>query len=148
MLSFMLLSDGRAFAREQSLRDELEAWWKRTHTGTKAVDKTCVTSEAGCTRRRIVRRSGGRATAADAVETGGHIARARHVSFGRPVNPAAQLKGSMDTTTRSETKRRRAAKRGRDVAANARAEARGAAGSDLEPRRDRPGRYFLHGPRF
>ena len=150
LLSFMLLSDGHAFAREQSLRDELEAWWKHSHTGTKAADKTCVTSEAGCTKRKIVRRRGAKATAADAAEAGGHVGRARRVSLGRAVLPAAQAKGGVDTMMHSGTQRRRAAKRGRDVAANSRGEARDAEGADLEmsPRRDRPGRYFLHGPRF
>ncbi|MCL8482707.1 MULTISPECIES: hypothetical protein [Bradyrhizobium] len=146
LLSVMLLPDDRALAREPSLRDELEAWWQHTHPGMKATNKICATSEAGCTRHKVVRRSGGRATAADAAETGGHVTRARRVSLRRPVNRAAEVKGSVDTMVHRGTQRRRAAQPGREVVANS----RGEAGADLEmsPRRDRPGRYFLHGPRF
>ncbi|WP_139020635.1 hypothetical protein [Bradyrhizobium sp. ORS 285] len=96
LLLSMLLPDGHALAREQSMRDRLEAWWNETHVGAKRVS------------------------------TGG------------------------GKTAHGGTKRRHAAKRRHDVAVNTRAQARATAASVREPvpRRDRPGRYFLHGPRF
>lgn len=95
LLLSTLLPDGRAFA-EESLRDQLEAWWSQTHAGKRS-----------------------------------QVGQARHA-----------LSGSDAKTARHVAKRRR-------HVANARAEAEGGTfDHDSGPRRDRPGRYFLHGPRF
>ncbi len=95
LLLSTLLPDGRAFA-EESLRDQLEAWWNQTQAGKR-----------------------------------GQVGQVRQASSGSGARTA-----------------RHVAKRGRHVA-NARAEAGGGVfDHDSGPRRDRPGRYFLHGPRF
>ncbi|MGJ5179871.1 hypothetical protein ACQR16_29650 [Bradyrhizobium oligotrophicum] len=112
---------GPTMARDQLQREELEAWWSETQAGKKAAKTTCAASTgAGCSRRH------GTAQSRNGRE-GATVDRA-------PVRTAH---------------RARVIKRG-SVAANARAEARDSVGSDaaMQPRRDRPGRYFLHGPRF
>ncbi|MFC5322110.1 hypothetical protein [Bradyrhizobium oligotrophicum] len=63
---------------------------------------------------------------------------------------AAETGCSRDKVARSRGAAYPIVKRARNVTANARAEARQSADSDAArtPRHDRPGRYFLHGPRF
>ncbi len=145
LLSTVLLLDGRAFA-EETLRDQLEAWWNQTQAGRSAARTTCVRSETGCTRHKIVRSRRDREAATAALE--GQVGRVRRASSGSDALPERDVGLSSEMSVSQAAKPRHVAKRGRRVV-NARAEAGGGVSDrDIGPRRDRPGRYFLHGPRF
>ncbi|MGY3454366.1 hypothetical protein ACVILH_006708 [Bradyrhizobium sp. USDA 4353] len=67
---------------------------------------------------------------------------------GRKATRTARGRDGAKVTLAAEA-RERAGKRRRHVAVDARAEGGGGVlDEDTGPRRDRPGRYFLHGPRF
>lgn len=148
LLSLLSVVPGAAVA-EESLRDQLEAWWKQTQVG-KHARKGCARSEHGCAKPVIARSRNGREAAMAPPEAEhGRVTHVRRASSGKDVEAAGQAAPAADMSIAEAPKPRRAAKRGRHLAANARAEAgAGPVAREDGPRRDRPGRYFLHGPRF
>ncbi len=116
-----------AFARDALKWEDLKAWWNETQVGRSSTKTPCANAAGtNCARRKTVRN---RKHNAEVAAVG-------------PANEDRQATGAV--------KRVRHAKRGHQVTTNARAEVRGTGESDPDtaPRRDRPGRYFLHGPRF
>ncbi|WP_315781910.1 hypothetical protein [Bradyrhizobium sp. SZCCHNR2011] len=121
LFALMSLSEP-GLAREKLLREDLEAWWSQLQARKDAARKTCAESTApGCGRHQTAR-----------SRTGG-----------------AEAMTQRDASAHATPHRSRTSRHERGMTANARAEARdNADSSDRRPRRDRPGRYFLHGPRF
>ncbi|MGJ4952061.1 hypothetical protein [Bradyrhizobium sp. HKCCYLS20291] len=122
VMSASLLLAGPTFARDRLLREDLEAWWSQLQAKMSPAKKPCLTAtETGCSRRQMTRtRKSGEEVMAERATSDRRGMRQVHIS-----------------------KQRR-------TAVSARAEARESVDpdADREIRRDRPGKYFLHGPRF
>ncbi|MGJ4929919.1 hypothetical protein ACQR1I_28320 [Bradyrhizobium sp. HKCCYLS2038] len=122
VMSASLLFAGPTFARDRLLREDLEAWWSQLQAKMSPAKKPCIgATGSGCSRREMVRtrKSDDEAMAGRA------------------------------TLYRRGMRQVHISKQGR-AAVTARAEARESVDSDADraSRHDRPGKYFLHGPRF